>query len=74
MQGLFLWDFIRDFIRIIKENKMAKFKCLLSGTVVSFEYEHDIVQMRKHPQYEEVVEKKIEVKKEEVKVSPKFKE
>ena len=53
---------------------MAKFKCLLSGTVVSFEYEHDIVQMRKHPQYEEVVEKKIEVKKEEVKVSPKFKE
>jgi hypothetical protein len=36
---------------------MAKFKCLVSGTVVNFEYEHDIADMRKHPQYEEVVEK-----------------
>jgi hypothetical protein len=34
---------------------MAKFKCLVSGTVVNFEYEHDIADMRKHPQYEEVV-------------------
>jgi len=35
---------------------MAKFKCLLSGVVVNFEYEHDILDMRKHPQYEEVIE------------------
>jgi hypothetical protein len=53
---------------------MAKFKCLLSGTVVSFEHLHDIEDMRKHPQYEEVVEKKVEVTKEEVKVAPKSKE
>ena len=53
---------------------MTKFKCLLSGTVVSFEHDHDVVQMRKHPQYEEVIEKKVEVKKEEVKVAPKSKE
>jgi hypothetical protein len=30
---------------------MAQFKCLVSGTVVSFEHEHDIVEMHKHPQY-----------------------
>lgn len=36
---------------------MAKFKCLVSGNVVEFQHEHDIVDMRKHPQYEEVVEK-----------------
>ncbi len=35
---------------------MAKFKCLVSGTVVSFEYEHDIKTMLKHPQYELVDE------------------
>ncbi len=31
---------------------MAQFKCLVSGTIVSFEHEHDIVEMYKHPQYE----------------------
>jgi hypothetical protein len=36
---------------------MAKFKCIVSGTIVNFEHEHDILDMRKHPQYEEVVEK-----------------
>jgi hypothetical protein len=30
---------------------MAQFKCLLSGTIATFEYEHDIVEMHKHPQY-----------------------
>jgi hypothetical protein len=35
---------------------MAKFKCKLSGVVVSFEYEHDIKSMLKHPQYELVDE------------------
>ena len=42
---------------------MAKFKCKVSGTVVSFEHEHDIVEMHKHPQYEfidEVVKKPTE--------------
>lgn len=36
---------------------MAKFKCMLSGTVVNFEHEHDILDMRKHPQYKEVEDK-----------------
>jgi hypothetical protein len=35
---------------------MAQFKCKLSGVVVSFEYEHDIKSMLKHPQYELVDE------------------
>lgn len=30
---------------------MAQFKCLLSGTIATFEHEHDIVEMHKHPQY-----------------------
>jgi len=30
---------------------MAQFKCLVSGTIVNFEYEHDIAEMHKHPQY-----------------------
>lgn len=30
----------------------AQFKCKVSGNIVSFEHEHDIVEMRKHPQYE----------------------
>ena len=40
---------------------MAQFKCLVSGTVVSFEHEHDIVEMHKHPQYE-FVEPKVQPK------------
>lgn len=36
---------------------MAKFKCKLSGTVVSFEHAHDIEDMHKHPQYEFVEDK-----------------
>lgn len=32
----------------------VKFKCKQSGTVAEFEHEHDIVAMRKHPDYEEV--------------------
>ena len=36
---------------------MAKFKCKLSGTIANFEYEHDIAEMHKHPQYEFVEEK-----------------
>lgn len=31
---------------------MAQFKCLVSGNIVNFEHEHDIVEMHKHPQYE----------------------
>ena len=32
------------------------FKCRLSNTVVGFEYEWDIEEMRKHPQYDEIKE------------------
>ena len=39
---------------------MAKFKCMLSGTIVEFHHEHDILDMRKHPQYEEVEDKPVE--------------
>ncbi len=37
---------------------MAKFKCLVSGNIVSFEHAHDIEDMHKHPQYEFVEEGK----------------
>jgi len=37
---------------------MAQFKCLLSGTIANFEYEHDIAEMHKHPQYVFVEPKK----------------
>jgi hypothetical protein len=40
---------------------MAQFKCKLSGTIVNFEYEHDIKTMHKHPQYE-FVEPKVQAK------------
>lgn len=40
---------------------MAKFKCKLSGTIANFEYEHDIAEMHKHPQYEFVEEKPVKV-------------
>jgi len=40
---------------------MAKFKCLVSGNVVSFEHAHDIEEMHKHPQYEFVDEKPVKV-------------
>lgn len=35
---------------------MAIFKCKASGNTVEFKEQHDIDQMRKHPEYEEVVE------------------
>lgn len=38
---------------------MAKFKCVASGEIYSFELEHDIKSMRTHPGYEEVVEQEI---------------
>ncbi len=37
---------------------MAKFKCKSSGNVFEFFLDHDIESMRKHPEYEEVVEVK----------------
>ena len=53
---------------------MAQFKCLVSGTVVSFEHEHDIVEMHKHPQYEFVEDKPVKVeglvKEKQVQVKP----
>jgi len=41
---------------------MALFKCLQTGNTVEFNLEWDIIQMKAHPDYEEVVE---EVKQEE---------
>lgn len=35
---------------------MAIFKCMLSGNTVEFLLDHDIEQMREHPQYEELYE------------------
>lgn len=35
---------------------MAKFKCKQSGNVFLFESDYDIKSLRKHPEYEEVVE------------------
>jgi len=35
---------------------MALFKCVQTGNVTEFVLEHDIVQMRSHPSYEEIVE------------------
>lgn len=40
-----------------KENHiMAKFKCKHTGNIVEFTTQHDIDTMRKHQEYEEVVE------------------
>ena len=44
---------------------MATFRCKSTGNTVDFDLEWDIVQMRAHPDYEEVKE---EEKKPEVKV------
>ena len=48
---------------------MAIFKCKVSGNTVEFKEQHDIDQMRKHPEYEEVVvvEKTTPVKKQQEK-------
>lgn len=43
---------------------MALFKCKSTGNTVEFDLEWDIVQMRAHPDYDEVVE---EIKQEEEK-------
>ena len=57
---------------------MAKFKCKLSGTIANFEYEHDIAEMHKHPQYEFVEEKPVKseglVKEKQAQVKSFFKE
>ena len=46
---------------------MALFKCLQTNNTVEFENEWDIVQMRAHPDYEEVKEEVKPVKKSAVK-------
>ena len=35
---------------------MAFFKCVQTGNVTEFVHEHDIIQMKDHPGYEEVQE------------------
>lgn len=55
---------------------MAVFKCKLSGNLFTFTHEVDVLSMRKHPEYEEVVEQetKKEVKKKASKAEKKDKE
>ena len=51
---------------------MVQFKCILSGNIISFEHEVDIVTTRDNPAYEEVKEEvKTEVKKSVAKKSTK---
>jgi hypothetical protein len=38
---------------------MALFKCIQTGNVTEFILEHDIVQMKAHPGYEEVQEEEV---------------
>jgi hypothetical protein len=47
---------------------MVQFKCIISGNIISFEHEVDIITTRDNPAYEEVKE---EVKKPVVKKSTK---
>lgn len=45
---------------------MALFRCTRSGNVVEFRHEHDIIEMRRHPEYTEVdTTAKIEVAQED---------
>jgi hypothetical protein len=51
---------------------MVQFKCIISGNIISFEHEVDIVTTRDNPAYEEVKEEiKEEVKKTVAKKSTK---
>ena len=51
---------------------MVQFKCILSGNIISFEHEVDILTTRDNPAYEEVKEEvKTEVKKSVAKKSTK---
>ena len=51
---------------------MVQFKCIMSGNIISFEHEVDILTTRDNPAYEEVKEEvKVEVKKSAVKKSTK---
>lgn len=45
---------------------MAKFRCIHSGNVFVFESEHDIRDLRKHAEYQEVIEQSQEPKVEKV--------
>ena len=42
---------------------MVQFKCKHSDTIVSFESEYDIAQMKSHPDYEEIKEEEKPVEK-----------
>jgi hypothetical protein len=35
---------------------MAFFKCVQTGNITEFVNDHDVVQMRSHPSYEEIIE------------------
>lgn len=35
---------------------MARFRCKLSGNIFTFENDFDVLEMREHPQYEEIEE------------------
>ena len=42
-----------------------RFKCKQSGNVFEFHMDHDVNTMRKHPEYEEVLEQPVDDKEEE---------
>lgn len=42
--------------------KMAKFKSKYNGTIIEFTNEHDIVELRKHSEYMEVIDAEWETK------------
>lgn len=52
---------------------MAKFKCKHTGVVLEFHEPHDVEGLRKHPEYDEVVEQEEQpkVKQEKPKKEPK---
>lgn len=38
---------------------MVQFKCIISGNIISFEHEVDIITTRDNPAYEEVKEEEV---------------
>lgn len=64
MRGCFYVVFMRQYKNI--KGVSMKFRCKLTGCIYEFFYEHDIISMLEHPQYE-----KFEEISEPTKVEPK---
>lgn len=52
---------------------MARFRCKLSGNIFEFQNDFDVLEMREHPQYEEIEEEEIVVPKKTTVASKKTK-